>query len=334
MKRFLAIGALLLECAFLGNACPYYCASKEQCLQEATIFDYHSRDCPDQQVCCGILNNNNPQLPQGPSKNKEECGMSNPNGLDFQLIPGTGDTKPGQYPWVVALFINDDLSGSGSLIRRDVVLTSAHIVVYKNANDMVVRAGEWDMNTEAEDFHFEERQVERTEIHEKFNYTAGDNNVALLFLQKPYDLGEHINTICLPTPRTSYANRQCIVTGWGKKQFWNVGYSAVLKKVVLPMVDRSWCQEQLRKTALGWKYELAQSLICAGGEANQDACTGDGGSALFCSIGAESSRIYEQIGIVNWGMGCGQKDMPGTYTNVAMFREWIDTKLIAFFYKK
>ncbi|KAI8043126.1 hypothetical protein M5D96_004452 [Drosophila gunungcola] len=81
---------------------------------------------------------------------------------------------------------------------------------------------------------------------------------------------------------------------------------------------------------MGHNFQLPASMICAGGELNQDACTGDGGSALFCPIGEDDSGLYEQVGIVNWGIECGLKDVPATYTDVAQFRDWIVEHLLSF----
>lgn len=50
------------------------------------------------------------------------------------------------------------------------------------------------------------------------------------------------------------------------------------------MVSNTDCEDQLRKTRLGQNFNLDPGFICAGGEEGNDACLGDGGSALACSV--------------------------------------------------
>ena len=50
---------------------------------------------------------------------------------------------------------------------------------------------------------------------------------------------------------------------------------------------------------------------------------GDGGSPLVCPMINDRSR-YVQVGIVSWGIGCGENDIPGVYADVTTARAWID----------
>ncbi|XP_016987301.2 probable threonine protease PRSS50 [Drosophila rhopaloa] len=262
----------------------------------------------------------------------QHCGISNANGLGNYKSITKDQARPAEFPWVVALVSHSIYLAGGSLIRPSVVLTVAHVLINQTEDDLVVRAGEWNTATEEESFQFEERLVGKIKRHEGYDFYTGSNNLALLLLKSAFPMKDHIGTICLPTP-SPFVPRRCIVAGWGKLNYQSEDYSTILKKVEVPLVDRARCQQQLRSTSLGHDFELPQSLICAGGELNNDACTGDGGSALFCPVGEPDSGLYEQVGIVNWGMECGRKDVPATYTDVAMFRHWIDQKLLPFQYR-
>ena len=38
----------------------------------------------------------------------------------------------------------------------------------------------------------------------------------------------------------------------------------------------------------------------------------------------EKPHAYELAGLVSWGVGCGQKNYAGVYTDIASFKDWID----------
>ncbi|KAH8400818.1 hypothetical protein KR009_001182, partial [Drosophila setifemur] len=241
-----------------------------------------------------------------------------PNGLQPWRRTSANEAKPGEFPWVVAIFHRGAYLGGGSLVAPGTVLTAAHLVDDKTPSDIVVRAGDYDFISTTE--------VARVKIHDQFEYKSGSNNLALLFLDSPFQLQDHIQTICLPGPMDAFDRNRCLVAGWGLRTVNDSNISNVLTKVNLPLVHSNTCQTQLRKTHLGANFNLHPSLICAGGEKDVDACIGDGGSALFCAL-RENPERYEQVGIVSWGVECGLENVPATYTTVAMFREWINQQL-------
>lgn len=104
-------------------------------------------------------------------------------------------------------------------------------------------------------------------------------------------------------------------------------YQNILRKVALPLVDNASCQSALRSTRLGPYFRLHESFLCAGGELSRDTCKGDGGGPLMCRL---LTGAYVQIGIVAWGISCGEQGVPAVYANVAQHRAWINTQLASY----
>ncbi|ETE66683.1 Tissue-type plasminogen activator, partial [Ophiophagus hannah] len=65
---------------------------------------------------------------------------------------------------------------------------------------------------------------------------------------------------------------------------------------------------------------VTENMLCAGDTRQlHDACKGDSGGPLVC---LNDGRM-KLIGIISWGVGCGTKNMPGVYTRVAHYLNWI-----------
>lgn len=214
----------------------------------------------------------------------------------------------------------------GALINPSVVLTAAHCVQNKQAKLLKIRAGEWDTQTKNEIVPHQDRDVIEVIVHEEYYKGALYNDFALLILSQPVEMLENIGMACLPPQNDKFDGSRCFASGWGKDVFGKEGkYQVILKKIELPVVPNDQCQKKLRSTRLGKYFTLHPSFICAGGEVGKDTCKGDGGSPLVCPIPGAVNRYY-QAGIVAWGIGCGENQVPGVYANVAGAREWVDKK--------
>ncbi|XP_013099463.2 phenoloxidase-activating factor 2 [Stomoxys calcitrans] len=288
-------------------------------------------------VCCDGNHTRSESLnpkPQEERPNRPKgCGVRNVGGIDFN-ITGANDNEAGfgEFPWTVALLNsrNSSYFCAGSLIHPRVVLTGVHCVIGQTLDSFVVRAGEWDTQTVKERLAYEESAPSKVITHPQYNSRNVANDFALVILRQPFTLGDHINVVCLPPANSSPAARTtCFSTGWGKDQFGAKGrYSAIMKRLPLPIVDYNTCQTQLRGTRLGPKFALDRSFICAGGQAGIDTCQGDGGAPLVCPIGQAGDNRYQQSGIVAWGIGCNDP-IPAAYAHVGLARDWIDEQMYA-----
>ena len=59
-------------------------------------------------------------------------------------------------------------------------------------------------------------------------------------------------------------------------------------------------------------------MICAS-RPGKDSCRGDSGGALFI----EDEAGFTAVGVVSWGMRCGDIDSPGVYSRVTAALSWI-----------
>uniref|UniRef100_A0A182YL63 Phenoloxidase-activating factor 2 n=1 Tax=Anopheles stephensi TaxID=30069 RepID=A0A182YL63_ANOST len=266
----------------------------------------------------------------------KECGVRNMAGVKIRIAGNKdGEAQYGEFPWMAAIYKEEKALDQmivlyqcgGSLIHPAVILTTAHCVQNTKAAELKVRLGEWDTQTTNEAYPTQNRDVVEIESHAEYYKGGLFNDVALLYLNKPVELTEVVNTICLPPVNYNFDNSNCFASGWGKDVFGKAGiYQVILKKTALAVVPRGPCQRALRTTRLGRRFKLHSSFICAGGEKGRDTCKGDGGSPLVCPIPGTSDRYY-QAGMVAWGIGCGEDGIPGVYVNVPMFRGWVDDHL-------
>ncbi|XP_039284953.1 uncharacterized protein LOC111063497 isoform X3 [Nilaparvata lugens] len=306
--------------------------------------NYGFSRCPATQVCC-----RRPLQPAHPSQTAPQyrppqpqpqpghgvhgghgqCGHRNTHGINGRIknpVYVDGDSEFGEYPWQVAILKKDPHESvyvcGGTLIDNAHIITAAHCIKSYAAHDLRVRLGEWDVNHDVEFYPYVERDVLQLFVHPEFYAGTLFNDLAILRLDRPVDFVQspHISPACLPDPYTDFSGQRCWTTGWGKDAFGDYGkYQNILKEVDVPVVSQQQCQAQLQNTRLGYEFKLHPGFICAGGEEGKDACKGDGGGPMVC----ERNGIWQVVGVVSWGIGCGQYGVPGVYVRVAQYLDWI-----------
>jgi len=209
-------------------------------------------------------------------------------------VAGSERANPNEFPWMV--YVRGDMSCGGSLISEEWVLTAAHCVSRKAAQNkvkLVKHNGRTSART---------KYISEVIIHRQYNRKTNNNDIALLKLKNPVRVGK----ICLPANRATFAGSPATVAGWGKTGIHS-GESAVLRKTNVKVISNNKCRQYGRH----FRDSVTSSMMCTVPDRwysyAKGACKGDSG-------------------IVSWGtknVGCTTKTDPGVFVRVANYLHWI-----------
>lgn len=88
----------------------------------------------------------------------------------------------------------------------------------------------------------------------------------------------------------------------------------------MPIVNIDECIKIYRFSA-----SLTKNQICAGGDEGRDTCGGDSGGII--AMPNDRGR-WMGVGIVSYGpTACGSKGVPGIYTRINKYMDWITKHL-------
>uniref|UniRef100_A0A3Q3JST1 Peptidase S1 domain-containing protein n=1 Tax=Monopterus albus TaxID=43700 RepID=A0A3Q3JST1_MONAL len=164
------------------------------------------------------------------------------------------------------------------------------------------------------------RTVTRIISHPNYNSITKDNDICLLKLSSPVNFTDYILPVCLAASGSTFYNgTDTWVTGWG-----TIGSGVPLPspqnlmEVEVPVVGNRQCNCE---NGVG---SITDNMMCAGLNAGgKDSCQGDSGGPL---VSKQSSR-WILAGVVSWGYGCADPNLPGVYTRVSQYENWINSQI-------
>lgn len=278
--------------------------------------------------------------------------------------PNTVHTKEspmGQRPWVVLVWVSCPDVGSttceGSLIDEDWVITTARCFPCGADASVVVDIGLHYSDIRKEMMSNEHSNFERigaynVHIHPLYNKTVSTgNDIALIHLIKKVNRSFVVSmTDCNKKGRARTTGRNCMSAGWGTSSMtvqamtdvymglWSIVacssatglphdnmaiicagaklYSNVTSKGLLERVritktmkdpeDRESCHVQL-----GASLVISQPMVMVASD--------DGQVEIKCE--------WQLCGVLAHGMHCDHPDIPGRYTDICKYEDWIQTTI-------
>ncbi|KAF0702447.1 hypothetical protein AaE_015919 [Aphanomyces astaci] len=219
-------------------------------------------------------------------------------------IVGGVETAVGQHLYVSGFRRNERgaTSCGSSLIAPNVVLTAAHCT--GRGRKFVSIGSHYKSGTK----DGERIKVKQFIKHPKYHAKSFTYDFAILILERPSKFPPvqvSFDTVAPGTP--------AIVRGWGHTSSGGAS-SELLLEVGVNSISNDKCAKMLPG------YTVNDAMLCAGGKLGEDSCQGDSGGPLT----VESNGSVKLVGVVSWGVKCGQKDKPGVYSRISIARDFIE----------
>ncbi|NXC28818.1 CFAI factor, partial [Campylorhamphus procurvoides] len=255
------------------------------------------------------------------------CGVTSHTLTRRKRIVGGEIAKKGEFPWQVAI---KDTSNEGSTVYCGGVyiggcwvLTAAHCVRANRVHLYRVWVGM--LNTIVYDKETHTLKLKRLIIHENYNASTYENDIALLELSGSGNgectLDHNSLPACIPWSEYMFKTGDtCKVSGWGLEKGYTKQF--ILKWGNVNLFQN--CSELypgrfFKKMACAGKHQFTYYNLCTY-DGSTDSCKGDSGGPLVCFDAENVAYVW---GIVSWGENCGEAGHPGVYTNVASYYDWI-----------
>ncbi|XP_052891153.1 inactive CLIP domain-containing serine protease A8-like [Anopheles moucheti] len=253
-----------------------------------------------------------------------KCGISNPEGLVYNLESNLTYAKYAEFPWTVAILQKSSSSdhseltlvGAGTLIHPKCVLMAAHTLT--KPHRYVARFGEWNMNSDAEIYPSQDIEIEAHILHPDYlDEIPPKNDLALAILQETVIYSDHIRPLCLPSAQDVFVGKRCIATGWGL-DIRTEQPPSVMKRIEMNVQSQYDCE--LFFTKMRISFLPKDRLICANTNEYQNTCMEDGGAPLACQ---RDDGSYALAGISSWVVYYRSPSLPAAYVDVAKYSHWI-----------
>ncbi|XP_018430561.1 PREDICTED: hepatocyte growth factor-like protein [Nanorana parkeri] len=218
---------------------------------------------------------------------------------------------PGNSPWTVSLRNRQgDHFCGGSLVKENWVISTRQCFSSCDADLSGYHAMVGTLFTNPAPNDPDKQSVPISKIM----CGPSDSSLVMLKLERPVTLNSRVALICLPPERYIVPpDTKCEIAGWGDTR--GSGHQDVLKVATFTIISNEECN-------LGSaKIRAQDSDICTRAVPIEvGACEGDYGGPLACL----THDCWVLEGVIIPARGCGKKNVPGVFTRVSVYVDWIN----------
>ncbi|XP_050350270.1 serine protease snake-like [Nymphalis io] len=279
------------------------------------------------------------------NKKRDECFqiyLSKIKDLNTRYFTiGGRDTLPGEFPhmgavgWRVVHGTWIFMCGC-TLISSKFTLTAAHCT--KSPRDSrlaspipeIIRLGEKNI-IDIDNFNEPiDAKILRIYIHPLYAAPKKYYDIAIIEIIEISEFSRYVQPACLWSNfSTDGLGTLATLTGWGVVDIVTKKESPELQAAVVDIINSEQCDDLLRPLWSRHWCGIQEHQICAGKlTGGVDSCQGDSGGPLQMKLPLPDSvegSIYYVIGVTSFGFGCARSNLPGVYTRVSSFVDWIES---------
>ncbi|MEU2725308.1 serine protease [Streptomyces smyrnaeus] len=242
-----------------------------------------------------------------------------------RVVVGGAPVSADAHPWVVALSsrarFGPQRSGQfcgGALVGPRTAVTAAHCLSREvlgadpsRVDDLRVITGRGDLTSTAG----KEIAVKSSKVNPDYDSRTNKGDIAVLRLASSVPR-EAVIPMAHKGDSAYRAGTEASVYGWGDTT-GRGDYATTLHAARVKVLPDEDCRRAYPGSADG-TYDPV-TMMCAGlKEGGKDACQGDSGGPLVAQ--------GKLVGLVSWGIGCGQAGRPGVYTRLSAAESVIQTQ--------
>lgn len=241
-------------------------------------------------------------------------------------IIGGVKAKANRYPFMTAILssYNPDIEPlcGASFIGGRYVLTASHCVEYETPERIEVWIGGHDVNKPEGGKRI---KVAKIYLHEEYDSIRTNKDIAILELVEDVTSIKPIKLLTPEMEMTIAEGDSLTVMGWGNTtnvEDAQATYPDILLETQVTRSNRQVCLDAYKNPELETS-SITEFMFCAGiPEGGKGSCQGDSGGPLII----EKNGEFFQAGVVSFGIGCAEAKIPGIYSRVSKFNEWIAVK--------